>query len=102
MGLRFFVSIAACVLISACVPIPNSFSAPAPEVGARAPDFILKDLAGNSASLSDRRGQVVLINFWATWCAPCRVEMPAIQARFNRGGFAVLAVNFDEGAQKVQ
>jgi thiol-disulfide isomerase/thioredoxin len=53
-------------------------------------------------SLVDLRGQVVLINFWATWCGPCKLEMPAIQARYNDGGFAVLAVDFDEPADRVQ
>ncbi len=54
--------------------------APAPEVGRLAPDFTLTDLDGNSVSLSDFRGQVVFINFWATWCPGCRVEMPEIEA----------------------
>jgi thiol-disulfide isomerase/thioredoxin len=50
-----------------------------PEVGQRAPDFQLSDLDGNIHRLSDLRGQRVLLNFWATWCPPCRAEMPAIQ-----------------------
>ena len=54
--------------------------APAPEVGRLAPDFTLTDLDGNSVSLSDFRGRVVFINFWATWCPACRVEMPEIEA----------------------
>lgn len=73
--------------------------APAPVVGAPAPDFTLQDLAGSSVTLSSFKGQVVLINFWATWCGPCRIEMPALQRRyesFQAQGFAVLAVNLDE------
>ena len=73
--------------------------APAPVVGAPAPDFNLQDLAGNLVTLSSFKGQVVLINFWATWCGPCRIEMPALQRRyeaFKEQGFAVLAVNLDE------
>lgn len=86
-------------LLSACTP----FSGPAPEVGAVAPDFALQDLDGETVRLSDLRGQTVLVNFWATWCGPCRDEMPAIQARYNdRGDFAVLAVDFGENAQQVQ
>ena len=90
------------ILLAACSAAPAFLSAPAPEVGALAPDFTLQTVKGDEISLSDLRGQVVLINFWATWCAPCRLEMPAIQARYNRGGFAVLAVNFDEDPEKVQ
>src|SRR6185503_6629876 len=58
---------------------PTATPAPAAVVGAPAPDFTLKNLSGESVTLSALRGQVVLINFWATWCIPCRDEMPAIQ-----------------------
>jgi cytochrome c biogenesis protein CcmG/thiol:disulfide interchange protein DsbE len=88
------------VLCSACsIALP---SGPSPEVGSVAPEFALADLDGNQVSLSDLRGQVVLLNFWATWCGPCRLEMPAIQQRYNDGGFAVLAVDFNEDADRVQ
>ena len=73
--------------------------APAPVVGAPAPDFTLEDLDGNQVRLADLAGQVVLVNFWATWCGPCRLEMPALQARYDAlkdQGFTVLAVNLDE------
>lgn len=79
--------------------------APAPVVGAPAPDFSLETPDGETYRLSDFRGQVVLLNFWATWCAPCRIEMPAIQARYEGlrdQGFAVLAVDFDEPADLVR
>ncbi|NIM92500.1 MAG: redoxin domain-containing protein [Anaerolineales bacterium] len=78
---------------------------PAPVLNAPAPDFTLTNLEGDEVSLSDFQGQPVLINFWATWCAPCRIEMPAIQDRFERfstDGLAVLAVDFDEPASDVQ
>ncbi len=78
---------------------PTLTPAPAAVVGAPAPDFTLTDITGNDVTLSQLKGQVVLINFWATWCGPCRVEMPAIQRRyeaFKDQGFTVLAVNFDE------
>jgi peroxiredoxin len=88
-------------VLAACAS-PSFLNAPAPEVGAQAPDFTALTPQGETVSLNDLRGQVVLINFWATWCAPCRVEMPAIQARYNRGGFTVLAVDFDESAELVQ
>src|SRR3970282_2086211 len=78
--------------------------APAPVVGAPAPDFTLNDLSGNQVTLSNFRGQVVLINFWATWCGPCLIEMPAIERRYEAlkdKGFAVLAVDDDEAITDV-
>ena len=77
----------------------------APVVGALAPDFTLANLEGENISLSDFNGQPVLINLWATWCGPCRIEMPTIQSRFEEyrdEGFIVLAVNFDEQRTDVQ
>ena len=69
---------------------------PAPWVGHPAPDFTLTDLEGKPWTLSELRGRPVLLNFWATWCLPCRFEMPAIGAvyeRFVDQGFVVFAVN---------
>jgi len=77
----------------------------APVGGALAPDFTLVNLDGENVSLSDFHGQPVLINLWATWCGPCRIEMPTIQSRFEEyreEGFIVLAVNFDEQRTDVQ
>ncbi|HEY5572644.1 MAG TPA: TlpA disulfide reductase family protein [Anaerolineales bacterium] len=75
-----------------------------PEIDAPAPDFELEMLSGGKVGLEDFRGQVVLINFWATWCGPCRVEMPAIQSRFEQYSpdLVVLAINFDEPAEEVE
>jgi len=59
-------------------------------------DFTLPDMDGESHSLSDFRGQVVMLNFWATWCPPCRREMPSMQrlyAKYRDRGLAVVAVN---------
>lgn len=63
-----------------------------------APELALRTLAGEPVRLSDLRGKVVLLNFWATWCIPCRTEMPAIEAlyqRYRAQGLEVLAVNLD-------
>jgi len=98
--LAHFAAVLALGALAACSPA--FLSAPAPEVGAVAPEIRLQSLQGEALSLGDLRGQVVLINFWATWCGPCKLEMPAIQARYNDGGFAVLAVDFNEPADLVQ
>ena len=68
----------------------------APREGFLAPDFTLQTINGETVTLSDLRGQAVLINLWATWCPPCRAEMPAIQklyGEYKDQGFVVLAVN---------
>jgi cytochrome c biogenesis protein CcmG/thiol:disulfide interchange protein DsbE len=70
-----------------------------PSVGDDAPDFTLKNLDGEKVSLSDYEGQPVLINFWATWCGPCRLEMPIIEEMYQKyrdEGFVVLAVDVEE------
>ena len=69
---------------------------PAPRKGFLAPDFSLQTSDGEMITLSDLRGQPVLINLWATWCPPCRAEMPTIQKLYDEykdQGFVVLAVN---------
>lgn len=76
-----------------------------PVVDARAPDFTLNTVSGERVRLSEFRGQPVLINFWATWCGPCRIEMPFIQDRYEEyrdEGFVVLAINFDESRAQVE
>jgi thiol-disulfide isomerase/thioredoxin len=63
-----------------------------------APAFALHDLAGHRVSLADYSGKAVLINFWATWCAPCRVEMPwfiALQQKYSAQGFTIIGIDSD-------
>ena len=79
--------------------------APAPKVGRLAPDFTLTDLEGNSVTLSDFRGQAVFINFWATWCPPCRAEMPEIEAvyqEYKDKDVVVIGVDLYESEGKVR
>ncbi len=74
-----------------------------PTLGTLAPDFVLEESGtGNQVALSDFRGQPVVLNFWATWCVPCRTEMPDLQEAHNEEGVVVLAVNWQESDTVVQ
>ncbi len=71
--------------------------------GQAAPDFALKSSTGENLRLSEYRGDVVMINFWATWCGPCRQEMPLLDElynRYQRVGFNLLGVNIDDDSRK--
>ncbi|HEY1393781.1 MAG TPA: TlpA disulfide reductase family protein [Methylibium sp.] len=67
-----------------------------------APDFTLRTLGGQNLRLQEQRGQVVLVNFWATWCGPCRQEMPHLNSlyeKYRTSGFVLLGVNVDDDAR---
>jgi len=69
------------------------------------PDFTANTLTGETVHLNDYKGQVVMLNFWATWCPPCKAEMPAIQAaykHYHEQGFTVLAINNRELSVQIQ
>lgn len=71
--------------------------------GRAAPDFALKSSTGENLRLSEFRGDVVMINFWATWCGPCRQEMPLLDElynRYERVGFNLLGVNIDDDSRR--
>jgi len=71
--------------------------------GQTAPDFALKSSSGENLRLSEYRGDVVMVNFWATWCGPCRQEMPLLDelySRYERVGFSLLGVNIDDDSRK--
>ena len=76
-----------------------SLTGQAKELSGPAPDFALKNLKGETVKLSDFKGKVVMINFWASWCTPCRQEMPLLEEMSNelsKAGFVLLGINLDE------
>ncbi|MFZ3100663.1 MAG: TlpA disulfide reductase family protein [Desulfitobacteriaceae bacterium] len=93
LGIVFIVLFAAVELKSNLPPSVNQ--ATGPQIGLTAPNFTLKDLNGNIVKLSDFRGKPVYLNFWASWCPPCKAEIPEIQQFYqqNKDKVAVLAVN---------
>jgi peroxiredoxin len=118
-GLLFGLAVGALILFSApaapaATPLPAStaaflpakpVSAPPPAVGAPAADFSLADVSSQTVRLSDFKGQVVLLNFWATWCGPCQLEMPTIEKTYEAWkdqGFAVVAVEVGDPLADVQ
>jgi peroxiredoxin len=99
----FFLSLAG-VGLAGCNSHPANPAPPRPaavaagEVGSQLPEFSVKDLQGRKISSADLRGKVVLIDFWATWCQPCKKEMPGYQKLLNlygARGFAVIGFKFD-------
>jgi peroxiredoxin len=73
--------------------------------GKTAPDFALQSMSGENVRLSEMRGKVVMVNFWATWCAPCRKEMPLLDELYKKhssSGFVLLGVNIDNSQDKAK
>jgi peroxiredoxin len=95
----------AVVLVAFASGVAWSMGSRVPVVGTAVEDFQLVDLSGKMQSLSQYRGKIVLLNFWATWCKPCTTEMPAMQTIYDKlrdKGFVVLAVNELEDDAKVR
>jgi thiol-disulfide isomerase/thioredoxin len=84
-------------LVAGSADQPPHFSSPL--VGKRAPAFTLTNLKGEKVSLSDYKGKAVQLNFWATWCGPCKIETPwliDLEKQYAPKGFEILAVSFDD------
>ena len=96
MNRRLFASVAAAALV-AFAAVPAMAAAPAP-----APDFVLDSNTGKPIKLSGYKGKVVMINFWATWCGPCRQEMPLLEdiyKKYKPMGFTLVGVNVEPDAR---
>lgn len=90
------------VVAAACL-LAVSLPAAASLKGKPAPDFALKSTTGENLRLSEFRGDVVMVNFWATWCGPCRQEMPILDElydRYQKVGFQLIGVNIDDDPRR--
>ena len=86
-----------------CLPlllaVAGTWASAAVQVSSNAPDFTLRSVGGANLRLHEQRGQVVMVNFWATWCGPCRQEMPHLNRLYDKyrgAGFVLLGVNIDD------
>ncbi len=97
-------ALAGLVLVLAVTACGNSAANAESAAGERAPDFNLENFAGGRTRLSDHRGEVVLLNFWATWCPPCVKEIPdfvKLYDRYRERGLVILGLSVDRNPQSV-
>lgn len=96
-------SVARRLFAGAALALTAAVSIAAVVPSAVAPDFTLRTMKGPNLRLQEQRGQVVMVNFWATWCGPCRQEMPHLNKLYDKyksSGFVLLGVNIDDDAAK--
>jgi thiol-disulfide isomerase/thioredoxin len=96
---------AALLVVALALAVPAAAKELKPWKGGAPPPLALQDLRGRDHRLEDYKGRVVVINFWATWCEPCRDEMPSMQRLKDRlagAPFALLAVNYAEGNGRIE
>ena len=97
-----------CIVFALCMflPLASSHAGGLVELNSQpmAPDFDLPDIGGEKHRLSEFRGDVILVNFWASWCAPCRAEMPSLERLKQTVGdsdFKIMAINIGESKQEI-
>lgn len=100
------ISLLLCLALSACKGKKEGEEKGSPEKGMAAVDITVHDLEGKTISLSQLKGKVVVLNFWATWCPPCREEMPSMEALYQKykenKEFVMLLVSIDENIDTVR
>ena len=97
LGRRLPLLLALVLVPLTCVPAASQL------LRQSAPDFVLRSVAGENVRLSEHLGEVIIINFWASWCGPCRQEMPLLDelyGRYQRAGLTLLSVNLDDDKER--